>query len=178
MLGYIEGFAITALIYFIIFQKYLKKEETIYIIKFSLMYIYLFLVLCVTILPIDFTLDLKWQYHSSIEVTYIHTKPFNDLMSGYYGASQQIILNIIMTIPFGFLYPCLKKNPNIVKTVISTFLLSFTIELLQLITTIFLLHHRSCDITDLITNVIGGIIGFIIYKIVKKKHVFLLIYHK
>ena len=55
MLGYIESYIIITLIYFIVYKIYLKKKEKKYIIKFSIMYIYLFLVLCVTILPIDFT---------------------------------------------------------------------------------------------------------------------------
>lgn len=169
MLDYIESFIIFALLYFIIFKKYLQKKEREYVVKFSLMYLYLFLVLCVTILPIDFTLDFKWNYHSSIDFTYIHLKPFNDLIQGYLGAKKQIILNIIMTIPFGVLYPSLKRNRNIIKTVGATFLLSFTIEIMQLIMTVFLLHYRSCDITDLITNTIGGLIGFILYKLIKKK---------
>ena len=72
-----------------------------------------------------------------------------------------------MTIPFGFLLSSLKKNISITRVIISTFLLSFVIEMFQLIMTVFLLHYRSCDITDLITNVVGGIIGFILYKLVK-----------
>ncbi len=171
MLGYIESFIIIALIYFIIYQIYLKKKEKKYIIKFSIMYIYLFLVLCVTILPIDFTLDPKWKYHTSINFTYVHIKPFNDLILGHYGALKQVILNIIMTIPFGFLYSSLKKNTSIINVTISTFLLSFVIEMLQLIMTVFLLHYRRCDITDLITNAVGGIIGFLIYKLLKKKFI-------
>lgn len=131
------------------------------------MYFYLCAVLCVTILPIDFTLDFKWKYHSSINITYIHLKPFNDLIMGYRGSIKQIILNIIMTIPFGFLCCVLKKNSTIIGVTLKTFLLSFTIEFIQLIMTIFLLHHRSCDVTDLITNVIGGIIGFLFYKFLK-----------
>lgn len=167
MIGYIQSFIIIALIYCIIYQTYLKKKEKKFILKFSIMYIYLFLVLCVTILPIDFTLDPKWKYHSSINFTYVHIKPFNDLISGYSGALKQVILNIIMTIPFGFLLSSLKKNISITRVIISTFLLSFVIEMFQLIMTVFLLHYRSCDITDLITNVVGGIIGFILYKLVK-----------
>lgn len=169
MIGYIQSFIIIALIYCIIYQTYLKKKEKKFILKFSIMYIYLFLVLCVTILPIDFTLDQKWKYHSSINFTYVHVKPFNDLISGYSGALKQVILNIIMTIPFGFLLSSLKKNISIIRVIISTFLLSFVIEMFQLIMTVFLLHYRSCDITDLITNVVGGIIGFILYKLVKDK---------
>lgn len=169
MLDYIESFIIFVLLYFIIFQKHLKKKKREYVIKFSLMYVYIFLVLCVTILPIDFTLDLKWNYHSSIDFTYIHLRPFDDLKHGYLGAKKQIILNIIMTMPFGVLYPSLKRESNIIKTVTATFLLSLTIEIIQLIMTVFLLHYRSCDVTDLITNTIGGLLGFILYKLIKKK---------
>ncbi len=42
-----------------------------------------------------------------------------------------------------------------------TFLLSFSIELLQPLINGF----RSSDITDIITNTIGGIIGYIMYLI-------------
>lgn len=169
MLNYFGSFIIFALAYLMIFKIYLHKKEKKEIIKFSLMYVYIFLVLCVTILPIDFTLDFKWNYHESLNFKYIHLKPFDDLVHGYLGAKKQIILNIIMTIPFGVLYPVLKKKDNIIKTVVATFLLSFTIELIQLIMTVFLLHYRSCDVTDLITNTVGGLLGYIIYKLIKKK---------
>lgn len=124
------------------------------------MYVYIVLVLFVTILPIDFTLDLRLK-------TYIHLKPFNDLIMGYRNALKQIILNVIMTIPFGFMCCALKGNTSIIGVTIKTFLLSFTIEFIQLVMTVFLLHHRSCDITDLITNVAGGILGFLLYKLIR-----------
>lgn len=158
---------IFAIVYICIYLMFLKSKKKTQILKISMMYFYLCAVLFVTILPIDFTLDLKWEYHSSVKVTYIHLKPFNDLIMGYRGAVRQIILNIIMTIPFGFLCCILKKNSSIIGVILKTFLLSFSIEFLQLIMTIFLLHHRNCDVTDLITNVIGGIIGFILYKLIR-----------
>lgn len=158
-------FIIFVCIYLIIYFKFLKNKSKTEILKVSVMYIYLFLVFCVTILPIDFTLDPKWEYHDSIKVTYIHVKPFNDLVKGYRCAQKEIILNVIMTIPFGFLCCMLKKKSTIIGVILKTFLLSFIIEFIQLIMTIFLLHHRSCDVTDLITNVLGGIIGFIVYKL-------------
>ncbi len=158
---------ILAIIYICIYLIFLRSKKKTQILKISMMYFYLCAVLFVTILPIDFTLDFKWEYHSSIKVTYIHFKPFNDLIMGYRGAVRQIILNIIMTIPFGFLCCVLKKNSTFIGVVLKTFCLSFTIEFFQLIMTIFLLHHRSCDVTDLITNVIGGIIGFILYKLIR-----------
>ncbi len=69
-----------------------------------------------------------------------------------------------MTIPFGFLFPLTgKENSKFLKTVFYCFLLSLTIELLQPLINGF----RSADITDLITNVTGGIIGYIFYLIFK-----------
>lgn len=156
------------IIYVLIYFKILRHKEKLKILKASIMYFYICAVLSVTILPIDFTLDLKWKYHSSINVTYIHLKPFNDLIMGYRDATKQIILNIIMTIPFGFLYCWLKNNSTIIGVTLKTFFLSFTIEFIQLVMTVFLLHHRSCDVTDLITNVTGGIIGFILYKLFRR----------
>ena len=69
-----------------------------------------------------------------------------------------------MTIPFGFLLPLVKKaNVKVLKVVLYTFLLSLFIELLQPLIN----GCRSSDITDLITNVIGGFIGYLIYLIFK-----------
>ena len=140
------------------------------ILLYSLMYIYICLVICVTMLPIDFTLDLKWRYDSSINFSYANLKPFNDYLLGRIGSRNQIILNVIMTIPFGFLYPLIKKSRNFIKTIFATFLLTLSIETIQLIMTIFLLKHRSFDVTDLITNTLGGIIGYIVFKATHKSH--------
>ena len=93
------------------------------------------------------------------------------LFCGRYGALRQVILNIIMTIPFGILWTSLNKKPRIWKTVGATFLFSAWIEFLQFLMTIFLLYHRSCDITDLITNTLGGLLGFMGYWLVKKKFI-------
>lgn len=73
----------------------------------------------------------------------------------------------MMTIPFGFLYSILKKNVNLIKVIVSTFLFSLSVELTQLIMIIFLLKYRSFDVTDLITNTIGGFLGYLVYKKVK-----------
>ena len=142
----------------------LKERNPRENITLAVMGIYLFLVLCVTVVPTDFTLDPKWLYHESVPVTYVHWMPFLDLIAGYSGAGKQILLNIIMTIPFGFLYGLIGKKPSLFSTVRATFLLSLSIELFQLLTTIFLLNHRRCDVTDLITNVTGGALGYLLYR--------------
>lgn len=63
-------------------------------------------------------------------------------------------------VPFGFLFP-LTRNPaaGFGRTVFSCFLVSLGIELLQPLINGF----RSADITDLITNTIGGMGGYVLY---------------
>lgn len=90
--------------------------------------------------------------------------PFVDVTSGHGDFTRQIILNVIMTIPFGFLLPLTKiPKMNLLKIILFTFLLSLGIELLQPL----LSGLRSSDITDLITNVTGGIIGYLLYLILR-----------
>lgn len=93
--------------------------------------------------------------------------PFRDLKSNYNGAVREIILNCVMMIPFGLLYPIIKKQ-GVFNTIIYTFLFSLTIELLQLLSAWWAgLSSRSFDITDLITNTFGGLIGYIIFLVLK-----------
>lgn len=87
--------------------------------------------------------------------------PFIDVISGRGDFIRQVGLNVIMTIPFGFLFLLIKKeNQKFLKTILYCFLLSLIIELIQPFT-----FSRSSDITDLITNVMGGIIGYMFYLI-------------
>lgn len=53
--------------------------------------------------------------------------PFRDYIQNYGGATREIILNIIMMMPFGFLYPMIKRS-GLVRTVATTFLFSLAIE--------------------------------------------------
>jgi glycopeptide antibiotics resistance protein len=154
---------ILILIYLIIYFKKWKNYKGAELIFRKLMFVYICFVLFLTILPIDWTFDPKWKYHTSIEFSYGNIKPFNDLILGRSGSIKEVVLNIMMTIPFGFLYSILKRKLNFIKVIISTFLFSLSIEVAQLMMTIFLLKYRSFDVTDLISNTIGGILGYYIY---------------
>ena len=87
--------------------------------------------------------------------------PFDDLLYNRRDAMREIILNVIMMIPFGILFPLVSRTKShlFLRTILLTFLLSLTIELLQPLIT----FSRSADITDLITNTAGGIIGYACY---------------
>ncbi|KLA31876.1 hypothetical protein B4077_2636 [Bacillus cereus] len=74
--------------------------------------------------------------------------------------------NILLFMPLGFLAPIIwdtfKKFKN---TILLGFAISISIELLQLIESLFSGWGRITDIDDVICNVLGSIVGYFIYKI-------------
>ena len=70
-----------------------------------------------------------------------------------------LVLNIIMTMPFGFLLPLIwTEFRSIKKVTLTGFFFSLAIELSQL------LNRRATTVDDLLMNTIGVIIGCIIFK--------------
>lgn len=161
MLEIIDIFILIFIYFKFFYQKWIKQD--LFIFK-TLFYIYLCLVIYVTLIPFHIVIINL----SKNPLDYINFVPFRDIRIQYYhGAYKEIILNVIMLIPFGFLLPIIIKT-NIFKTVFYTFMTSLTIESIQLLYHLGSnLTHRSCDITDIITNTIGGFIGYIIYLIFK-----------
>lgn len=83
---------------------------------------------------------------------------FDDLLNQRGDYVRQIILNVVMLIPFKIMFPMIDKKNNFVKTVKWSFIISLVIEVLQP-----LISVRSSDITDSITNVFGAVIRYLIY---------------
>jgi glycopeptide antibiotics resistance protein len=153
-------FIFLIIIYFWKFYKKWKEKGRDVLLVNTTMYIYLSFVLYFTLMPIITSLPFIFNH----PYTPMNLVPFIDVTFGRGDFARQIGLNIIMTIPFGFLMPLVKKgNTSLLKIVFYTFLLSLGIELLQPLIN----GTRSSDITDLITNVLGGIIGYIIFLIFK-----------
>lgn len=152
-------FVVLIIIYFWKFYKKWKKKGRDVLLVNTLMYIYLSFVLFFTLMPIIVSLPFIFNHPYDP----MNLVPFIDVLKGRGDFIRQVGLNVIMTIPFGFLMPLVKKEIRPLKVVFYTFLLSLGIELLQPLINGF----RSADITDLITNVIGGIIGYIVYLIFK-----------
>lgn len=73
-----------------------------------------------------------------------------------------VIFNIVMTVPFGmfltYVFGCNKK-----KVVLLSLALTICIELTQLTGCfgIFPVSYRLCDMDDLITNTLGGFLGYV-----------------
>ena len=72
--------------------------------------------------------------------------------------------NIGMFIPLGFCLPMLwKKQRKLWKTLLSTALIITLVELTQLLTLV-----GSCDMDDLILNVLGSAIGYGLFRLTPK----------
>ena len=73
------------------------------------------------------------------------------------------LLNILLFIPLGFLAPVIWLDMNKLGKVIGVgFLFTFLIELSQLF------NNRRTDIDDILLNVLGAAIGFMLYKLFDK----------
>ncbi|MFV0394143.1 MAG: VanZ family protein [Coprobacillaceae bacterium] len=93
----------------------------------------------------------------------LNLQPFSwmNSSSGDHRLLGEVIPNIIMFIPLGFFLPQVFKSCR--NPLISLFLILITtlsVETIQYYT------GRAADIDDVILNVIGGLIGLIIYKII------------
>ena len=155
----IIDFIILIIIYFWKFYKKWKERGRDILLVHTTMYVYLSFVLYFTLMPIIISLPFIFNhpYHP------MNLVPFIDILNGRGDFIRQVGLNVLMTIPFGLLIPLLEKNTKLFNVIFYTFLLSLSIELLQPLIN----GARSSDITDIIMNVIGGIVGYILYLIFK-----------
>lgn len=149
-------FIILALIYAFSFYKNWKAQGRDKLVVNTLMYIYLAFVLYFTLMPIVTSLPFIFD-HPYVPM---NLTPYIDVSYERGDFMQQIILNIIIMIPFGFLFPLVSSKRHVfLKTILYAFLLTLGIELIQPLID----SSRSSDITDIIDNVLGGAIGYILY---------------
>ena len=76
---------------------------------------------------------------------------------------SEIILNILAFIPFGIYISILKEEWNFFQKALPVFCVSFTYETLQ-----FIFGIGASDITDLIGNTLGGVIGIVLFRLLSK----------
>jgi glycopeptide antibiotics resistance protein len=125
----------------------------------SILYFYFCGVILVTLMPVIMNLPFIFSH----PYVGMNMEPYVDFFLERGDFRRQIFLNILMTIPFGFLYPLIYKK-RVGAVVWKGFLISLSIEVVQPL----LSQYRSSDITDIINNVLGALVGFLIYKAVSK----------
>ena len=76
---------------------------------------------------------------------------------------RNIVGNVVGFMPFGFFLPVIsRRSRHWYNTVLLSFLFSLCIETVQLIWKV-----GSFDVDDMILNTLGGLLGFVFYKIVQ-----------
>lgn len=77
--------------------------------------------------------------------------------------SSEIILNVLAFVPFGVYVSMLKENWKWFQKAVPVFFLSFIYETLQYVFAI-----GASDITDLLGNTLGGLIGILLFWLLSK----------
>lgn len=91
--------------------------------------------------------------------------PFKEILRYEFGSRlfiKNVIGNVVLFIPYGIFASLFTKIEKLFHALVLVFFASVTVETTQL------LIGRVFDIDDIILNVIGGAIGFIIYSIIDK----------
>lgn len=158
LIKYFIDFTVLVFLYvFVFFRKWRAQGRDVLLVN-TLLYAYLSLVLFFTMMPVIASIPFMLN-HPYMPMNLV---PFIDVSLRRGDFFRQVVLNVIMTLPFGFLFPLTwDKRAKFGMTVFFCFLMSLGIELLQPF------FDRSSDITDLITNVIGGVLGYGLYVIFK-----------
>jgi glycopeptide antibiotics resistance protein len=142
-----------------------KKKSLVYLIFFTIFYVYLFKVLDYTLIQFQSLLLLKYFAPDLILNGQTAGKSMN-LVPLITLTSQDLktsLLNILLLIPFGFGLPFI-TNFRMKKVVVIGALFGIVIEFLQLITGfIARITFRIADINDVIFNTVGVVVGYILF---------------
>lgn len=150
----------TAVYFLLFFPRWRKRSRTGVLL--TLFYVYICAVIYLTLLPLPTTFDPE-----VFDGNFGNFIPFRDLKMGYRGAKRDIILNVIMTVPFGLLFPQIQKSGALATTILG-FLISTTIEILQLLATVLGSPYHAFDVTDIISNTTGTLLGYLFFTLIQK----------
>ena len=107
-----------------------------------------------------FTRHVTTGKHYESEIFWSYTRGIDT-----YGIEMvhEIVLNILMLMPIGVLFPIVIKRSRhkMILTVVFGILITVSIELLQLI-----MQRGLCEFDDMIHNTLGVILGYGLYHIV------------
>lgn len=96
---------------------------------------------------------------------HVNFEPFK-MFRIYDRFDKQIVGNFVMLLPLGIylpvLYKKLRRYSGFLAVILISFLVSVSIEVLQLAT-----NYRSADVDDVILNTLGAAAGFLIYQVLR-----------
>jgi glycopeptide antibiotics resistance protein len=118
-----------------------------------------------------YILILAWAVLWKIGVPYIGSGtlriinliPFWGSERGTFNTISETCSNIVIFVPFGLYISLLAPKWNFIKRITPIFLTSFAFEALQ-----YILAVGRSDVTDLIVNTAGGIVGIAVYALLSR----------
>ena len=146
----------------VLFLRAKKKASVVYLLFFTVFYIYLYKVLDYTLLQFQSLLVLKHFLphlilNGSAAGESINLIPLVTLTAA---DSRTSLLNVLLMVPFGFGLPFI-TNWSATRIVMMGGLFSIAIELLQLVTGLMAgMTFRVADINDVIFNTVGVAVGY------------------
>jgi glycopeptide antibiotics resistance protein len=147
------------------FLRVTKKKSVVYLLFFTIFYIYLYKVLDYTLIQFQSLLLLKHFIPGLMLNGVTAGESFNliPLVTLTIGDLRTSLLNILLMVPFGFGLPFI-ANSSAERTVVTGALFSIVIELLQLITGLTAkTTFRIADVNDVIFNTAGVAIGYLLF---------------
>ncbi|WP_066087143.1 VanZ family protein [Neobacillus novalis] len=157
-----------------------KKNNPLNWIKEAINFLfvlYLLMVVSVTLFPLALWIDFNFEqikYGLNLIPLISIIKDFSKIGIAYDGDSAFMIGliirnvggNILLLMPLGVLAPFIsKKFKPMKKSVLLALLVSISIEFIQFIELLAGGRGRTVDVDDVICNVIGASLGYLIYKI-------------
>jgi len=117
-----------------------------------------------TVLFIIYLIVLFWilLFKLGVRFSYMQSRNVNLIPFGKIDVSE-IILNVVIFVPLGIYAGVLFKRWVFIKKLFFFFLISLMFEGLQ-----FIFRIGAFDITDIITNILGGMIGVLIFDAIEK----------
>lgn len=146
-------------------QRAMKRRRR-FLQVFALAYVLTVVVMCITRASI--LLTLLGRQDEIRHVYSVYLVPFHSFISqkklyGHLWFSTDARDNVIMFVVFGVLYCYFQKKTRLFWAFICCLLTSLCIETMQ-----FLLKTGTVDIDDVLMNALGGLVGILVYVILRK----------
>lgn len=155
----------------VVLKNFKKKNSKTIKIILKLIFIFCFISYLCTVLQVSLFKNVKINEIFSPDRFYIrdiNLIPFSAWNINRLDMKRDIILNLILYFPFGFLLQMINKRNRLnYLTILLPFLLSITLEALQ-----YFFSLGVTDIMDVLSNTIGALIGalcYLLFNIIFKK---------
>ncbi len=119
--------------------------------------LYIFLFIIYMFLLFELVTSTDFESYSNNFIPFKEISRYNYTSSLFY---KNVLGNVLLFIPFGYFVNTILKNKKIIICMLITTITSLSIELIQMNI------GRSFDIDDILLNICGGILGYIIYRII------------